>query len=116
MEVLGIVHDEKAIPGGPMTIRSTRPEGHPLGGSHIFSFSNSFCKMKRCDLSNCWPFSYWDSVKSDRNHSTLHNPVAQIPNPISHDQSRGGGICNPFRVEGSGGRFTQGSSVLATLG
>src|SRR5439155_10112925 len=88
----------------------TRPEGH------IFSFSNSFCKMKRCDLSNCWPFSYWDSVKSDRNHSTFHNPAAQIPNPISHDQLRGGGICNSFRVEGSGGRFTQGSSVLATLG
>src|SRR5438874_13283030 len=102
-----------------MTIRTTRPEGHirstrPEG--HIFSFSNSFCKMKRCDLSNCWPFSYWDSVKSDRNHSTFHNPAAQIPNPISHEQSRGGGIYNPFRVEGSGGRFTQGSSVLATLG
>src|SRR5437762_14292921 len=95
----------------------TRPEGsgtRPEG--HIFSFSNSFCKMKRCDLSNCWPFSYWDSVKSDPNHSTFHNPAAQIPNPISRDQSRGGEICNPFRVEGSGGRFTQGSSVLATLG
>jgi len=60
-----------------------RPEGH------IFSFSNLFCKMKRCDLSNCWPFSYWDSVKSDRNHSIQHFTIpplkSQIPIPtVNH--------------------------------
>src|SRR5437588_3422952 len=103
---------ESLYDGVSLPCPRTRPEGH------IFSFCKTNCKMKRCDLSNCWPFSYWDSVKSDRNHSTFHNPAAPIPNPISHDQSRGGGVCNPFRaLRGlNGGRFTQGSSVLATLG